>query len=604
MRQMSNRRRAAPGGAAGANPTGPFFHGGGTGAPAADGGKVPANAAAPANAAEASAGTSASDGGLPGRVRRRGEQAGMAPADRRQQRRGGGGGGGGALGGGGTGGRRWWRAGRRGWTGGRRRRRGMPGGAAATATATAAAAAAVAPRAALALAAAAVLLLLLLLLLGGGDGVGLSLGPAAAGRIGGSPGRVFRDVAAGSAPPAESGPGAGASAGGGGQGGGPARGAAPDPPGRGRGEFRTRLDGAPPCTALASSDVTYTLVTQLSEDRLWMMGQHCRRWGTGAPISAVVYTDRSPRDVEDRMVRDGCARDQLAVGTVATAGYAPTEYPVNRMRNLALSQVGTTHVMYVDVDFWESTHLHDVLTSENVREEMAADPRLAAVVPAFEILRQCREYRDCRDENLAVMPNTTQQMMDLVVNATAGAFDPTNRGGHGSTSYGAWYRQEEGQMYDIPCFKSNRYEPYLAFRYCDALPPFQEQFTGYGKNKMTWVMQLRRAGYDFAQLGQIFLVHYPHLDSKSRLEWNNGPGEVEAQPVVDEKDGNVRRRFPGKMVDGDGVGVDYNSFKRGKVDQIYVAFRDWLATEVPDQTKVHPCDDATDDDSMLWVNKG
>ena len=360
--------------------------------------------------------------------------------------------------------------------------------------------------------------------------------------------------------------------------------------------FKLQLEGAPPCTELQPADISYTLVTQLSTDRLWMMEQHCHRWGLDAPISVVFFTDETPASITDQLLALGCRRGQLTVQTLPTKAYAKTEYPVNKMRNMALAEVKTSHVMYVDVDFWEAERLREVLEMDSIKEEFAKDHKLAAVVPAFQILRQCKEYRDCREENLAKMPNTTEQMMDLVKNASAGAFDPTNRGGHGSTSYGAWYLQKEGEMYDIPCFKSKRYEPYLAFRYCQDLPPFQEQFTGYGKNKLTCVMQMRRMGWDFVQLGQIFLVHYPHLDSASRLEWNEGPKKI--QDPVQLKDGTVRRREP-KEVDN----VDWSQYQRGQVDQLYVDFRHWLETDVPDNARVQPCKDAVDDDSMLWINK-
>ena len=360
--------------------------------------------------------------------------------------------------------------------------------------------------------------------------------------------------------------------------------------------FQLQLEGAPPCTELQPADIAYTLVTQLSTDRLWMMEPHCHRWGLDAPISVVFFTDETPESITDQLLSLGCRRDQLTVQTLSTKAYAKTEYPVNKMRNMALAAVKTSHVMYVDVDFWEAERLREVLEMNSVKEEFAKDHKLAAVVPAFQIMRQCKEYRDCREENLAKMPNTTEQMMDLVKNASAGAFDPTNRGGHGSTSYGAWYLQKEGEMYDIPCFKSKRYEPYLAFRYCQDLPPFQEQFTGYGKNKLTWVMQMRRMGWDFVQLGQIFLVHYPHLDSASRLEWNEGPKKI--QDPVKLKDGTVRRREP-KEVDN----IDWSQYQRGQVDQLYVDFRHWLETDVPDNARVQPCKDAVDDDNMLWINK-
>ena len=83
-------------------------------------------------------------------------------------------------------------------------------------------------------------------------------------------------------------------------------------------------------------------------------------------------------------------------------------------------------------------------------------------------------------------------MFQLIKMKKASTFDPTNVGGHGSTKYITWRDQEVGTMVDLPCIKSNRYEPYLVFRYCSELPPFQEGFTGYGKNKMTVRGERRR----------------------------------------------------------------------------------------------------------------
>ena len=160
-------------------------------------------------------------------------------------------------------------------------------------------------------------------------------------------------------------------------------------------------------------------------------------------------------------------------------------------------------------------------------------------------------------------------------------FDPTNRGGHGSTRYKDWFKQnyDDGDpLLEIECFLSNRYEPYLVFRLCQELPPFQEAFTGYGKNKMTWVMQLRRMGYRFWQLGKgAFVIHYPHLDSPSRMAWNNAP---------EHKKGAV-----------------WQDYKRGRMDQLFVEFRDWLQDEVPDETRTPFCEDKLDDDARLWVNR-
>ena len=165
-------------------------------------------------------------------------------------------------------------------------------------------------------------------------------------------------------------------------------------------------------------------------------------------------------------------------------------------------------------------------------------------------------------------------------------FDPTNRGGHGSTRYKEWFKQnyDDGDtLLEIDCFLSNRYEPYLVFRLCWELPPFQEAFAGYGKNKMTWAMQLRRMGYTFWQLGKgAFVVHYPHLDSKSRQSWNEAPPQKHNNPSSQ---------------------IQWQTYKRGRMDQLFVEFREWLRSEVPDNTRTPFCQDKLDDDARLWYDR-
>ena len=40
------------------------------------------------------------------------------------------------------------------------------------------------------------------------------------------------------------------------------------------------------------------------------------------------------------------------------------DYPVNALRNLALQQVQTTHILYIDVDFWTSEDLYETILGE------------------------------------------------------------------------------------------------------------------------------------------------------------------------------------------------------------------------------------------------
>ena len=361
-------------------------------------------------------------------------------------------------------------------------------------------------------------------------------------------------------------------------------------------DFRLTTPNAPSCSEPIDADsISFTLVSQLSHDRIWMLPYHCKRWGDN-PMSIVIFTDEDAAVVKNKLVIEGCSKEHLTVQTVSKTRYDPqgTDYPVNVLRNLAFSKVKTTHLVYADIDFWPSESLHSILNIQSVKERMASDSKLATVVPVFQMNRRCRAYKDCRDDNIPFMPKRKDELIGLIKKREASTFDPTNEGGHGSTRYISWKDQKEGSYLDLPCIRSNRYEPYLAVRYCSELPPFQEGFSGYGKNKMTWAMQLRRSGYQFSQLGEAFLVHYPHLDSKSRLEWNKKPKElqkVDSTLVVDVLESKK------------GSNIDLLSYKRARVDALFLDYKDWLRDNVTDSSRVPMCENALNDDVRLWVHR-
>jgi Glycosyl-transferase for dystroglycan len=383
-------------------------------------------------------------------------------------------------------------------------------------------------------------------------------------------------------------------------------------------EFQAKSNMAPICRKVKASEISYTLVTQASFNRVWMLKHHCMRWGLENPISVAVFVtpndeasinasryngtmqnnmtmpisnDTLAAHIHDELQGAGCNGDQLTVQVVkpdisTTSNEMLSDYPVNILRNLALSAVRTTHVAYLDVDFWPSSDLHEILDNDIVRETFAQDPKTAMVIPAFSMKRQCVEQRDCVELNVPAMPLQRRQMLDAILAKKALQFDPTNAGGHGSTRYTAWINQRSTTLIPIDCVHSNRYEPYLVFRYCRDLPPFQEQFTGYGKNKMTWMMQLRRTGWSFWQLGEAFCVHYPHLSSQARRAWKQQPRRLQAAGAL-----------PMKEIPP----IDRTETRRGINDAIYVDFKAWMKRSIPDETRVPNCPDFVDQDRSLWI---
>ena len=362
-------------------------------------------------------------------------------------------------------------------------------------------------------------------------------------------------------------------------------------------QFQLYSESAPLCAQLHAEEVDFTLVIQMSSDRLWMMEHHCQRWGPNNKISLAVLSNETWQETIKVLVDDlHCDSTQLTLTILDAQLYPDSDYPVNILRNLAVNKVKTSHLVYVDVDFWASQDVYEVLQKPHIRQALAENSKLALVLPAFQLYRQCKGYVDCRDDNLPYMPKTRSDLIDMIMAKRGLVFDPTNKGGQGTTLYREWVNQKPESLLEIPCFKSNRYEPFLVVRYCRELPPYQEKFNGYGKNKMTWVMQLRRSGYIFHQVGGIFLVHYPHLESKARISWNEAPQEL---IQFRGKNGRPYLRPPTK----EDTGIDFLRFKRGQVDKTFVEFRTWLTTNVQDQSKVPMCEVTEDDDSRLWIDR-
>jgi hypothetical protein len=109
------------------------------------------------------------------------------------------------------------------------------------------------------------------------------------------------------------------------------------------------------------------------------------------------------------------------------------------------------------------------------------------------------------------------------------------------------------------------------------------------------MMHVMRRGYTLSQVGGAFVVHYPHLESPARTKWNEAPEKLQYR----QKHNQIGVRKP-KKSDGD---LNLHNYKRGQVDQLFVAFRKWLEEEVPDISRVGLCKDAEDDDSKLWIDK-
>lgn len=288
----------------------------------------------------------------------------------------------------------------------------------------------------------------------------------------------------------------------------------------------------------AGCPVNFTLATQATPERLWMLGWICRRWE--GPIVIAVYTDH--RSVVRKDPACGDRVDYRIMSAPEHVFKKHNLYPVNKLRNLAISRVRTSHFLLCDIDLWPDAWLFQRLTSL-AATDLFRDPKLALVVPAFsrEVKTECSsstaasdsqaKYRmeECHKE-ARDMPRDFGRLKTCIIDKECHIFDRFNQDGHGTTDYRAWLRQDGVRR--VSCFLSNRYEPYVVLQRTPDLPRFEEQFTGYGKNKIQNLVHLRYSGWRFAVLPRSFLVHFPHHKSAARLEWENKDAEQQQQVDV------------------------------------------------------------------------
>jgi hypothetical protein len=285
------------------------------------------------------------------------------------------------------------------------------------------------------------------------------------------------------------------------------------------------MQTAPLCDVKQEEDIEFTLAIQLSYSRLWIMEHHCKRWGNNHISLAVAVKEESEKeDTGHRLFEMGC-NQKITVSFVDVSSLK--DYPVNRLRNLALSHVKTTHSITMDGDLLVSPNLHEALLAH--RAVLASDNKAALVIPAFEVRNVCEPKSNtdstlCRKLHVSMVPNTKKQLLQSYAppvkyktwasNANYMQFlDITWKYAHSTTCPSSWPNQSASELFPLTCVMSDWYEPYLAIRYCRDTPPFQEAFAGFGENKVTWMNQVRRTGFRLFRIGDGFTMHVPHLKS-------------------------------------------------------------------------------------------
>lgn len=303
-------------------------------------------------------------------------------------------------------------------------------------------------------------------------------------------------------------------------------------------------------------DISTTMVVQSTFDRLPLMKQTCQRWND--PINLVVYlTEEESKTIWQQTVEDyskSCPHLILIPYIAKSDEERRLEYPINKMRNIGLDHVMTSHVLVVDIDLIPSQGLDravnsaiDLTIQARVDDDgdRGVDPKDAITIPAFERKdgsdSPCKTLQDCQKlsaEDDTFIPKSMQGLRECIKENKCIVFQSdVNREGHFDTMSSQWLESNHTDaLTTIECFHSQRYEPYVVIPWCPLeknarqrlairsprSPYYDERFHGYGKNKIQQIAHLRERGYTFVTMPTTgFFMHHPHPESETKEIWND-----------------------------------------------------------------------------------
>ncbi|XP_076179241.1 xylosyl- and glucuronyltransferase LARGE1 isoform X1 [Ptiloglossa arizonensis] len=243
----------------------------------------------------------------------------------------------------------------------------------------------------------------------------------------------------------------------------------------------------------APADVA--LVTQCSVERIPLLEDLSKHWpGT---ISVALYlTDAEVQNFLE-FVRGSVElrkRKNIAYHIVYKDGEL---YPINYLRNTAMSYVSTPFIFQLDVDFLPQYGLHESLMSYVVKLNITESDRVALIVPAFETERYRFTFPIDKDELLKFLKRGVLYTFRYHVWTQ----------GHAATNYSYWRNTME--PYEVSWEPD--FEPYIVVS--RLAPRYDTRFIGFGWNKVSYLTHLTVLDYKYIVLPDTFIIHRPHAPS-------------------------------------------------------------------------------------------
>lgn len=260
-----------------------------------------------------------------------------------------------------------------------------------------------------------------------------------------------------------------------------------------------------PTAVNPAEDVTFA--TQMSPDRLALLPMLAAAWSPG-PMTVVVFYD--PTATLSNMkpdLKNMLLEAETRVHVIVVRGCPRQAYPVNFLRNLAVSARVTEHYMVADADFFPSKGAYgSILHSLSLMHAQFAQDEfrnMVLVVPCFGYAREAPGM---------LVISEFEPLKTLFDQGEAIGGSPEFVPSHQNTNFRLWFSRQDA-AYEVR--HSKWFEPYVV---CSSVcPPFPEEFEGWGMDKVSFNNLLKTMGFRFfVAPPPAFLFHRPH---KRSADW-------------------------------------------------------------------------------------
>eukprot|EP01084_Bolivina_argentea_P238844 401300_1 len=183
------------------------------------------------------------------------------------------------------------------------------------------------------------------------------------------------------------------------------------------------------------------------------------------------------------------------------------KFPFNAMRNMAVSQIKTQYVSFIDVDFIYMSSTINTINNKNDKLIEKPNEKKIFVVPNFEWHRQKAEKKYL-NENGYLFDTKTQilkliESRDIIVNHVLD-WEPAER----CNDHDKWYNINTTKNYKVKYCTSD-YEPFIIFKteYAHNKYPWPNECIGRSMDMVLHIASLAYDCFEFEVLHDIFIIH-------------------------------------------------------------------------------------------------